>query len=695
VALRLATPLEENTMAKLESLPSGRTKHVGSAGLGLGVLVLGLLPAVVACGGASPHPEGASARRPAAAATGSCARVRPGTGPVRADAKRQGSSVAVVREGGRTFAYVADEDSKAIHTIDVEQGVEVATARLEGAPAQLLVLADGRVAATLRDKNRLAVLEPAAHPGSLEVRCTVPVAVEPFGLAATPNDEKLMVTSAMGRTVTALDSSTMKVAYQVPVAREPRAIVVDDDGQRAFVAHVVGGKMSVVDLVGDEHAVREIDLRVKKVLGQPSRFSDADKTRSGCQGFALAKSVDVGDDSKHVEKPLVNGRVPKAPAPAKPKGRIFAPMVTVDPGEAMVRSNQYYGEVRDGVPKEAPIVSVIDADAERPLTKTVMSLGSSSRMLKECLLPRSATALASGTLLVSCLGIDSIVELDTRGTDPVRLERRRWQVPAGPTGVAVDEVKNLAVVWSQFDGRASILDLGSDRAAQWVEVSYAPSKEVAAIAAGRKLFHAVDDDRISSDGTACASCHPDGREDALTWSTPDGPRQTIMLAGRAATSAPYGWMGRHDTLKSYVSNTFTRLGGSGMANDDLEALVSYVHGMPGPTSEAAPLEAARRELHARGKDLFFDRTQGCASCHVGGVGVDSKNHDIGSHTAADVIKEFDTPSLRFIDGTAPYFHDGRYKTIAEVLEASDTQMGHTMHLSQRDKLALATYLETL
>ena len=48
-------------------------------------------------------------------------------------------------------------------------------------------------------------------------------------------------------------------------------MVVDDDGQRAFVAHVVGAKMSVVDLASDKHEVRELDLRVNKVVGgQPA-----------------------------------------------------------------------------------------------------------------------------------------------------------------------------------------------------------------------------------------------------------------------------------------------------------------------------------------------------------------------------------------------------------------------------------------
>src|SRR5262249_41845895 len=199
--------------------------------------------------------------------------------------------------------------------------------------------------------------------------------------AATPDDKRVLVTSAWGEKVTVLDEASMNPSFDVSVGREPRAIVVDDSGERAFVAHVVGAKMSVIDLSNEKHDVREIDLRVKKVVpGGSARFgANADKLRGGCQGFGLAKAIeDTGKPGQPLvlgEKPLVTGKLPKQPAPNKPVGRIFAPMVTVDPGDANVRSPAYYGETFDGIAKEAPIVSVVDADAERPLTKTVMSLG--------------------------------------------------------------------------------------------------------------------------------------------------------------------------------------------------------------------------------------------------------------------------------------------------------------------------------
>src|SRR5262249_23483842 len=158
--------------------------------------------------------------------------------------------------------------------------------------SQALVLADGRVAVTLKDQNRVQVLEPGAQASApLESLCEVAVPAEPFGLATTPDDKQLLVTSAWDHALTALDAQTMAKKFGVQVEREPRAVLVDDGGERAFVSHVVGGKLSVVDLVGDKHEVRQIDLGVKKITALPSGTSDPRKVRGGSQGYALAKSI--------------------------------------------------------------------------------------------------------------------------------------------------------------------------------------------------------------------------------------------------------------------------------------------------------------------------------------------------------------------------------------------------------------------
>ncbi len=209
---------------------------------------------------------------------------------------------------------------------------------------------------------------------------------------------------------------------------------------------------------------------------------------------------------------------------------------------------------------------------------------------------------------------------------------------------------------------------------------------------GRALFHAVGDSRVSSDGRACASCHPDGRDDGLVWSSPDGPRQTPMLAGRLVHTAPYGWTGSRDTIAGHMHDTMSRLHGKGLPDSDVDAIAAYITTLKTPT--VSP-HAADADV-ARGREIVLAEDTHCVQCHIpDGTFTDGQRHDVGSATVADRARAFDTPSLRFVGGTAPYFHDGRYATFRELFAATDGKMGNTKQLSDRDLGALEAYLKTL
>jgi cytochrome c peroxidase len=78
-----------------------------------------------------------------------------------------------------------------------------------------------------------------------------------------------------------------------------------------------------------------------------------------------------------------------------------------------------------------------------------------------------------------------------------------------------------------------------------------------------------------------------------------------------------------------------------------------------------------------------------------GTFTDGNRHDVKSKAKGDPHRRFDTPSLRFVSGTAPYFHDGRYTTLRALLVGSDGKMGHTAKLSSEQLDALEAYLKTL
>ena len=386
--------------------------------------------AVTAAGEGAADPP----KKPPAA---SCARKHPGLGAARAGGARQGGSVALARTGKGTIAYVADEDAQLLRTFDLEANVERARTKLAGSPSQALVLADGRVAVALRDQNQVAVLEPGARPEEpLETLCAFDVAAEPVALAATPDDERLLVSSAWGKRLAAYEVTSFARKLDVELPREPRAVVVDDDGERAFVAHVVGAKLSVVDLAGPRAGVHSVDLAVKT----QRRGAGEGRVQGGCQGFALAKVVEVKDldqddsvrDGPPLRPPPPTPPAPRppssrpappapkpAPAPAPavppqvelpslpaPRGRLFAPMVTVDAGEPGHSSSGYGSSNRSAA--EVAMVSVVDAAAERALTSTV--LADDGIAARECILPRAASYVPGlGSVLVACMGVDAVL----------------------------------------------------------------------------------------------------------------------------------------------------------------------------------------------------------------------------------------------------------------------------------------------
>jgi cytochrome c peroxidase/DNA-binding beta-propeller fold protein YncE len=641
-----------------------------------------------------------------------------------------GSQVVLARVGEHDIAYVADEDDALIHIVDTAGPTEIGTAALPGRPGQLLVLPDGRLVAAVRGGAEIVTFRiAAANIARLEPEAAIATALEPVGLATTPDDKRLLVTSGWGRSLSILDVATGRESTRLRLPRDPRSVVTSADGTKAFVSHAVGSQLSVIDLADPGHSVvaSSVDgwsnenarnfgfpMMMRESFREASTQAEVDvpqtvhHARMACQGFALAR-VD------------------------QPQERVLLPQVQVETGDTTVRSGGYGGGA--GLATEMPNVAVVPVatgiadprsmevfattrtygdhfDPGVPETRDVRG----ETVLTPCVLPRAATA-GNGSLYVACLGIDSVVEYDADVAAPQRVEHRRWPVPSGPQGIAL--VGSHLYVWSQFARTLTVLDVepkvekttpdvaednkaAEDTVSLRVQAAEAPRVGLsrkptfasnADVELGRMLFHASSDARIAFDGRSCASCHPDGRDDSLTWSTPTGPRQTPMLAGRLEETAPYGWDGEGPNVPVHLEHTFQRLSGRGLRSHEMAALVAYIKSLPVPPRIAAKKDD---EAVAEGAAIFHSEEAGCSSCHsVDGALTDGMSHDIGTKAEADAKPDFDTPSLRFVSGTAPYFHDGRYATLRDVLTHTDGAMGHTGHLSSEDLDALEAYVETL
>ncbi len=634
------------------------------------ITAVGLL---TGCGAAAPEASRGDGDAPAIApscSAGSTSSLRPIAGV------RQSSTLALALDGTRLVALLADTDSRAIHVVDVGSGA-VRSVEVEGAPEQLLVAPDGRLVVTIADGHRADVFEAhGSAEGGLVKRCEVALPAGPFAAALSDDGASIAITSAWDPALTVLDAASLSPRRVVMLPRSPRGVVVASD--RAFVSHLAGSRVSVVDLGGGDTRVVSLRHRGASAEGPRNALGVA---REAGQGYALA-SVTIPSGAGEGGRSLSS---PGPAAPARRGARIVVPSVSVDPGDEVSGVSMYYGPPPlAGIPKQSPVALAIDAVSEKSLSTHTLSVGREPRV-RDCMLPRAI--LVDDTRqdrgFIACMGIDEVQVVDVAALDPMAAVVERIETPVGPTGLALSPDGRTLFVHAEIDGVLRVVELG-DAGAEPAGRGPArditlPSRVTDGARRGRALFYAGGD-AVSFDGLACASCHPDGGDDGLSWTTPEGLRQTPMLAGRLVGTAPFGWDRGSRNLRAYITETISRLRGSGLDERDLGALVSHLESLPlPPRRQASPLASS-------GREVFL--SAGCATCHTDVDGTDCEKHLVYEGSNA-----MDTPSLRHVAATGPFFHDGRYRTLDALLEHSD--MGRSRALRAEQRASLVAFLESL
>ncbi len=610
----------------------------------------------------------------------------PATLPSFAAAAR-GSSV--VLDGERLVAWVADADNRAVHRVDLRSR-EVHTTELPGRPEQIARVGDAGLAVTLREKNQVALYaiedQDAPGGGALELRAVAEVAPDPYGLAVSPRGE-ILVTSGWGHTVTSLAADTLERRFELDVAREPRTVVVSPDGSRAFVTHMIGGKITVITLDGEEpaaFAMEGLGGRFKNRLDNAMGAGTLHPTAS----LAFAAALSPSGARLFVPHTIEQNGADTTRSIPSAYGGVPVEEETTFASVAVFATDR--GEVLGAAPSGAhPVDGLLPIAVDPSLGFAVAPEPAGCRQAR-------GAVIAGDALLVASQGTNQIIELDARALDPATAVRRVFAAGEGPSGIDADEATGVAITWNQISHDVTVVHLASG-AAERIPVSDDPL--TADVAAGRRLFYTERDRRITRDGRACAGCHPEGRDDGVVWKLGAGPRQTPMLVGRLATG-PYGWLGKHDKLEENMRETMSRLGGTGLTEKELHQLATFVReGLVAPNKAPRPDSATDAEadrLVARGNELFHSGEVGCSSCHTPGHEMsDRAVHIVGTRSKSDTTDGYRTPPLVFVGGTAPYYHDGRYPTLEALLADNLDRMGQTSQLPPEDLRALAAYLRTL
>jgi len=286
---------------------------------------------------------------------------------------------------------------------------------------------------------------------------------------------------------------------------------------------------------------------------------------------------------------------------------------------------------------------------------------------------------------------------------------------------------------------------------------------------GRMLFY---EKLLSKDGTqACASCHrqPDGFSDTMQFSIGVekmlGKRQAMPVFNMAWHGNEFFWDGRAHLLRDQallpiqdplemnetLDNVVLKLSESKLYRDQfirafgseevnplkvslaLEQFMLSIVSHESKYDEFLAGNVTLSDSEERGRLLFetefnpfFPDQSGadCAHCHGGanfendqymnnGLDSDMNINDIGREAVTKKPEDkakFKVPSLRNVELTPPYMHDGRFETLEEVVEHYDLHVKKSMtldpalvqvvdngglSLSSQDKVDLVNFLKTL
>jgi DNA-binding beta-propeller fold protein YncE/mono/diheme cytochrome c family protein len=585
-----------------------------------------------------------------------------GTKPAKATAAYlAGNRIAAVGDG----ALVLDSDSGELIKTD-KNGSKAASVPI-GKNAGLLAYDPVGKLAYVADRtgNRVAVVK--VSDSKLEVSASYKTPVEPYGVALSPDRKTLLVTTIADRALVALEAASGKEQWRTGLGREPRNIAVSPDGKRAVVAYLTTGTVDQVDLIETKKA-EHIALSTQN--GQ-RRFRPTGSGDAFARGAFTA--LFMGDQ--------------QALVPFQRE----TPVQAIGGGE---RTGSYGGGF------EAPITSqlaFLATSGERTSQITAQIGQHQARSL--------AWDSERDALYVVGLGSDSIIQLknasqvtiaEGASAALVATNGKDGKERCGPDGVAIAPDGDV-LVWCSFSRSVKRLETVDDSGKLQASINITkttngPTLVVSSFTdkqhEGMELFH-ISSTQISAGGAlACASCHPDGRADGLSWRIDKQELQTPVLVGRVANTHPYKWDGGDPDINASLTGTMKRLGGTGLKPEQTEALTAYLEALPGPQT---PTRDAR--MVERGAKLFDSAELGCRSCHDGAQYTDNTKHEFKTAT----LPMADTPSLIGLAAGAPYYHDGSAATLEALLRDRGRVhgMAETAKLDDKQVADLIAFLETL
>jgi DNA-binding beta-propeller fold protein YncE len=630
------------------------------------------------------------------------------------------SSIAIAPDGSRLFVVHPDADVVSIvdtasRSISQEirlggslPAVDPATVRFDPSVMPRALALDSTGASLYVTGERSGQLYAIDVKGGA-IRGSAVVCSEPVGVVVGADDSKLFVACAQDDEVVELDAATLSTLARAPTLRKPWTLAWAPDGTTLLATHLLGPGVS---------ALATSPLSVTGTWAVP----------------------DVGPQPDPTEPHgLVRGIYDAVARPGSEELWVAHLMLGTDTTQpALEFDNTVF-----------PALSVLDGTGAQLGRLSVQANGATaddSGAFGDVVSgPRALTFSADGryAFVVDADSEDLLVVDAQRRIEATLVRPLPGHLPEGVVSygseVYVEERNTEDIVAFVVDeGQGDAADAPSVTQDGDAFTSLSSDPMPAELRLGQKLFYSADSDDVpitQNHWVACASCHIEGRSDAVTWLFEQGPRDTPTNAGGMLDTGFLFRTADRSQVEDYWKTIDVEQGGHfarGNAQQPLlDAIAAYVnHAIPVPVPPSTDAGHQLRgdalaSLRAQGAAVF--QQVGCATCHSGPAKTDSGAgnptldlggpillHDVGTcvtggpwpdvvHLAIDgrprAACAFDTPALRGLVDSAPYMHDGSAATLNDVLprmlRAAAGTTAAPPALGAADEQALVEYLRSL
>jgi len=527
---------------------------------------------------------------------------------------------------------------------------ELRKVKLPAPPSGVAITPDGKSAWVTCEAPRSPVCEVELATGKIKRQLTAghwanaPV--------VTPDGKTLYVCNRFNNDVTVFDLTTGKELRRIPVKREPVAAAITPDGKTLIVCNLQSTDASdLLDVAADVSLIDTAtsELTNIRLLNGSTSIRGVCLSPDGKYAYATHLLNRYRIPTAQLERGWVSTNAFAIIDLEKKKLDTSVLLDDVDLGAANPRGIACSDDGKKLVVSQAGTheLSVIDRNV---LHKKLDPL------------PNKPADQTSALTTDYKEGVPNNLSFLTGMRERIRLEGK------GPRNLVIRNDK--AIVTEHFSDTIAKVALTPQKLR--VETSYliqqinSDYSNLPSARLGEMYFN--DAELCFQRWVSCATCHPDGRAQALNWDLlNDGignPKNSRSML-HVVETPPCNITGVRENARLTIEKSIRHLQFTGR-DDAIEPIHEYCRQLKAVPSPYLTPEGKLSKLAQDGKKVFEKAK--CGRCHIPEKYFqDGKLHNVKSRGVLAKKGEFNTPTLNEVWRSAPYGHDGHYTTIKEWL----------------------------